>query len=249
MKQAFDAYSAYYDLVYQDKNYQAEVNYVDDLLTQHGTDVSKLLEFGSGTGVHGNLLAECGYQVTGIELSAQMVDQAVISEHFNCLQGDIRNVRLNKIFDAVISLFHVMSYQISNKDIVAAMESAALHLPVGGLFIFDFWYTAAVYAQKPTVRVKRMKNESAQITRVAEPRLYPNDNRVDVHYAIDIHDVISGQYREIEEVHSMRHFSLPEIDLLAQITGFERLAAQEFVTGNNPSEDTWGVCVVLRKKK
>ena len=41
----------------------------------------------------------------------------------------------------------------------------------------------------------------------------------------------------------MRHFSLPEIDILASIHGFQRVLAQEFLTGQ-ASENTWGVSVV-----
>jgi SAM-dependent methyltransferase len=66
----FDAYTHYYDLLYQDKNYEAEVNYIDNLLTRHGIAGCDVLEFGSGTGRHGRLLADKGYRVTGIERSA-----------------------------------------------------------------------------------------------------------------------------------------------------------------------------------
>ena len=45
----------------------------------------------------------------------------------------------------------------------------------------------------------------------------------------------------------MRHFNLLEIDILSDVHGFERVQAEEFLTGNLPSEKTWGVCVVLRK--
>ena len=37
------------------------------------------------------------------------------------------------------------------------------------------------------------------------------------------------------------------IDLLAEAAGFERLTAEEWLTGAPPSEATWGVCLVLRK--
>jgi hypothetical protein len=46
----------------------------------------------------------------------------------------------------------------------------------------------------------------------------------------------------------MRHFSLLELDLIAARSGFERLGAQELLTGNAPSEQTWGVCLVMRKR-
>ena len=247
MSQVFDAYSAYYDLFYHDKDYIAEVDYIDKLLTRYGNKVHEILEFGSGTGIHGKLLAQSGYKVTGIELSQQMVDRAKEIKGFSSRQGDIRNVNLGRTFDAVISLFHVMSYQVTNTDIQATLSNAAAHLLPGGLFVFDFWYSPAVYAQKPEVRVKRQEDDRIKITRIAEPSIYPNENRVDVHYTIHAQEASTGEYHVFEEVHPMRHFSLPEIDLLAATTGFEKIGEEAFLTGETPGEDTWGVCVILRK--
>ena len=45
----------------------------------------------------------------------------------------------------------------------------------------------------------------------------------------------------------MRHFSVPELDLFAEQSGFERLSAEAYLTGEVYSEDTWGVCFILRK--
>ena len=45
----------------------------------------------------------------------------------------------------------------------------------------------------------------------------------------------------------MRHFSTPEIKLLAYTTGFELLHAEEYLTKAAPSEKTWGVCYILKK--
>ncbi len=72
----FDSYSRYYDLLYRDKDYAAEVAYIDQLLSRHALSGPEILEFGSGTGQHGRLLAARGYRVTGIERSAEMVAQA-----------------------------------------------------------------------------------------------------------------------------------------------------------------------------
>jgi hypothetical protein len=45
----------------------------------------------------------------------------------------------------------------------------------------------------------------------------------------------------------MRHFSIPEIGLLAEHTGFKILKTEEFLTASDPSERTWGVCIILKK--
>ena len=246
-KTVFNAYSRYYDLLYRDKDYLGEANYIQSILTRHGVSKGSLLEFGSGTGKHGCLLANRGYHVHGIERSAEMVAKAMVSEGFICQQGDICSVQLETTFDAVLSLFHVISYQVTNDELREVFARANEHLRPGGLFIFDFWYTPAVYSQRPSVRVKRMADAQVEITRLAEPVIYVNENRVDVNYTIFARNLVSSAVETTTETHSMRHFSLPEIDMLAASGGFERIGAEEFLSGKPVDENTWGVCVILKK--
>jgi SAM-dependent methyltransferase len=246
-KNVFNAYSRYYDLLYHDKDYVGEATYIQSLLTLHGISRGDLLEFGSGTGKHGRLLAAQGYTVHGIERSADMVAEAEIAPGFTCQQGDIASTSMGRQFDAVLSLFHVISYQTSNTQLQAVFANAAAHLHVGGLFIFDFWYSPAVYSQKPVVRVKRMAEGNVEITRIAEPIVHSNENRVDVNYTIYACDLDTHGLQTFHEKHSMRYFSLPEIDILASQHSLDRLAAEEFSTGNPPSESSWSVCVVLKR--
>jgi SAM-dependent methyltransferase len=243
----FAAYGRYYDALYRDKDYLAEAQYIQHLLCRLGAPNGTILEFGSGTGQHGRFLAEQGYVVHGIERSPEMVARAASAPGFTCQQGDIAHTKTGRQYDAVISLFHVISYQAPNDQLNAVFANAAAHLPVGGLFVFDFWYAPAVYTQQPMVRVKRMSDEQADITRIAEPTLLPNENRVDVNYTVFVRDRETGMVETLSEVHAMRYFTLPELDLLGNTYGFTRVEAEEFLTGRAPSADTWGVCVVLRK--
>jgi len=243
----FNAYSRYYDLLYRDKDYPGEAAYIHSLLTRHGVSQGDLLEFGSGTGKHGRLLAGLGYRVHGIERSSEMVAQSSQTGDFTCQQGDICAIDLGRTYAAVLSLFHVISYQTTNAAAQAVFARAAAHLEPGALFVFDVWYSPAVYAQRPVVRVKRMADDQIEITRLAEPVIYPNKNRIDVNYTVFVQDRASGAVETLTETHPMRHFSLPELDLLAAGAGFERLAAEEFLTGHTPGEATWGVCLVLRR--
>jgi SAM-dependent methyltransferase len=243
----FGAYGRYYDLLYRDKDYGAEVEYIARLLKRCGATGHELLELGSGTGKHGRLLAERGYRVLGIERSAEMVARAEATRGFESRQGDARTISLGRRFDAVLSLFHVVSYQTLNADVRAVFARVAEHLERGGLFVFDVWYRPAVYAQRPAVRIKRLAEPGVEITRLAEPVVHPNENRVDVNYAIIVRNTVTTACETFAEVHPMRHFSLPELDLFAEAAGFERLCAEGFLTGAQPGEDTWGLCVVLRR--
>ena len=76
MNKVFDAYAAYYDLLYQDKNYHKEAKYILRLLEDNGISSGKILELGSGTGKHAEEFAKMGFFVHGIDLSPEMVQEA-----------------------------------------------------------------------------------------------------------------------------------------------------------------------------
>ena len=244
----FDSYSQYYDMIYSDKDYMAEIRYIEDLLGRYKISGNRLLELGSGTGKHGSLLAERGYDVTGIERAPEMAAQAASADRFVCQVDDICTVKLGCCFDAVLALFHVISYQVTNQSVRAVFDRASEHLLAGGLFIFDVWYTPAVYEQQPSVRIMRLERDGVKIIRIAEPDLHSNANRVDVHYTILVEDLINGKINTLTEVHPMRHFSIPELEFIAATAGFELVGAEGFLNGAKPSSNTWGVCLVLRKK-
>ena len=50
MNQVFDGYAQYYDLLYQDKNYVAEVEYITSHIQEHAQDSKHILELGCGNG-------------------------------------------------------------------------------------------------------------------------------------------------------------------------------------------------------
>jgi hypothetical protein len=143
----------------------------------------------------------------------------------------------------------VISYLTDNDSLLKTFQNANKHLTSNGLFIFDIWYSPAVYEQKPEPRLKRMENSQLKLTRFAEPFSHENRNVIDVKFSLFAKDLETGEGHELEELHPMRHFSIPEIDLLSRQTGFKIIKCEEFITGLNPSKDTWGVCFVLEKIK
>lgn len=252
--EVFADYARYYDLLYRDKDYAAEAGYVDGLLRRFHPSARTILELGSGTGIHASLLARRGFTVHGIERSPEMLARSLaLSEsmpdvrgRLTFSRGDIRESRLGRRFDAVIALFHVISYQTANEDVTAAFDTARHHLEQGGMFAFDAWYGPAVLTERPAVRVKRMADDRSEVTRLAEPVLQPNENRVDVKYHVFVRDKVSGSVAELKETHAMRYFFRPEIERIASHAGFQCLHAEEWLSGRAIGCDTWGVCFCLR---
>jgi SAM-dependent methyltransferase len=75
-------------------------------------------------------------------------------------------------FDAVVALFHVISYQT---DFAVALDTAARHLKTGGLFLFDVWHGPAVLFQRPSAREKIAIDGSRRVVRKATPELRAQD--------------------------------------------------------------------------
>ena len=247
MNNLFDLIGDYYDLIYSEKNYSEEASFVSEILEKYKIEGNSILELGSGTGIHATELAKQGYFVQGIERSQQMLLKSKTHQRYIPLLGDIRDINLEKKFDAVISLFHVISYQTKNEDLDLVFDNVGKHLNDGGLFLFDFWYSHAVYNLKPEVRVKRFHDEDYNILRISEPQSISEKNRVDVKLTFFVESKKDSFIEKFVEVHPIRHFSLPEIELVASKHNFKLLKSGEWLTNKSPSENTWGVYSILKK--
>ncbi|MBR8826546.1 MAG: class I SAM-dependent methyltransferase [Gomphosphaeria aponina SAG 52.96 = DSM 107014] len=250
----FGNYSQYYDLLYRDKDYATEAEFIHKLIQNYAPNAQSILELGCGTGHHAELLAKYGYKIQGVDLSEEMLKKAGdrlaqlppdIANGLKFTQGDIRTLKLNQQFDVIISLFHVISYQTSNPDLLATFETVKKHLKPGGIFIFDCWYGPGVLSDRPSVRVKRLENEQIKVTRIAEPVMYPNKNLVDVNYQVFITNKTTGAVEELQETHTMRYLFKPELELMLSNFQLSIKEYKEWLTQKEPNFDTYGVYFVV----
>jgi SAM-dependent methyltransferase len=252
MKKFGDTYSQYYDLLYQDKDYVGEVDYIDNLIAEFGEgEIKTILDMGCGTGRHAELLCDKGYSVHGVDLSQDMLDIAEQRRRgressLSFSLSNISELDLNKKFDTVTSLFHVASYQSSNEDLIKFFKVAKEHLNIGGVFIFDFWYGPAVLVDLPVTRVKRLESQSLKVTRLAEPVLIPQRNIVDVNYDIFL-ELGADIMERKQETHSMRYLFDPELEIVCDLEGFSIECKYEWMSGKSPSLSSWNVVWVVRK--
>jgi len=262
--EVFDAYAEYYDLLYKDKDYASESEYVSEVIRRHRPNARALLELGSGAGRHAGRLAQSGYTVHGVERSQGMLEQArrlhpdaAIYEEgqdvtdfgasLSFSLGDLRTVRLGQTFDAVISLFHVFSYLSTNEALAAGFATAATHLNPGGVLVFDCWYGPAVLTDLPQARDKHIESELICADRHTEIEMDFAENVVNVAFDVTVTNRRENTQERFREVHPMRYLFIPEIDMHAAASGFRRVAVEEWLTGKPPTEKSWGVCFVLRR--
>jgi len=245
----FKAYSLYYDLLYREKDYQSEAKYILQLLSSFELNLESILDFGCGTGKHDVIFANQGLSIHGVDVSESMIRQAKQYESgkLKFEVGDMRKHRLDKKFSAVISLFHVMSYQTENADLINSFKNASYHLEKGGLFIFDCWFGPAVLNDPPTVRIKRLEDTHIKVVRITEPVMVPLKNTVLVNFDIHIEDTHSKSYSTVTETHKMRYLFYPEIAVIAEMTGFQIVKCEKWLGGGEPDINSWYATFVLQK--
>ena len=246
----FAGYAEFYDLLYGDKDYEAECNFLEDILCRYAqAPVQTILDLGCGTGGHAFPLVRRGYRVTGVDRSQDMLaiarsKGADLSPSPIFRHGDIRDLDLEETFDVVIAMFAVISYMTTNEDLLAAFRTARRHLRPGGLFVFDAWFGPAVLSQRPTDRCRVIERDGERIIRLVRPELHILDHLVHVQYRVLR---LTGQSltKDVDETHAVRFLFPQEI---LHLTGASRLRVRRVCPfmrlDDTPTESDWNFTTV-----
>ena len=85
----FEDYSAVYDALYRDKDYQAETDFLGEVFNKYAkSHPQTILDLGCGSGAHAFGLTRRGYRVTGVDRSERMLELA--REHHLSKTGTLR---------------------------------------------------------------------------------------------------------------------------------------------------------------
>lgn len=139
----FDRLADYYDVLHEDVDYPAECDLLETVFRRHLPDPPvSILDLGCGTANHALILAERGYQVTGIDASAAMlrVARAKARGRRNpvFLRTDMRSFELDRMFDAAVCMDGAFTHLLTDRDLVAHLRNVRSHLNPGGAYAFEF---------------------------------------------------------------------------------------------------------------
>ncbi len=106
----------------------------------------RVLELGSGTGRILLALAKENYQVTGIEISRDMLkicreklaeENQEIKNNVTLIAGDIKEVSLENAFDLILAPCNLLNYFLEVSEIKQIFKRVEEHLAAEGVFIVD----------------------------------------------------------------------------------------------------------------
>ena len=243
---SFEYLAKYYDLIYKNKDYKREVNFIEDIF-ENTYKPKKILEIGCGTGNYTRILLERGYEITAVDISENMLKIAKEKCACNFISGNIRDISINDKFDACIAMFAVMGYITENSDIVKVLNNIHKHLKPNGLFVFDVWNGLAVLRILPESRIKEAENDEVKILRIAIPNLRSFNHICEVNYKLIILNKEDITFNEVNEKHVVRFYFPQEIKHYLEEAGFAVLKICPFLDLNgNVDETVWNIAVIAK---
>jgi len=176
----------------------------------------RALEFAIGTGRVAVPLAERGVSVTGIELSAPMIDRLrtkVDEERIPVVVGDMATVRAPGEYTLVYLVFNTISNLLTQAEQVACFRNAARHLTPGGRFVIELWV--------PELRTLPPGRQATVWH--SEPGYIGLDTYDVLHQHVVSHHFHFDGGKQAQLFRSPHRYIWPaELDLMAQLAGFER---------------------------
>jgi SAM-dependent methyltransferase len=244
-------YASAYDSLYQDKDYEKECDFLEGIFRKSSGKIRTVLDLGCGTGGHALILAKRGYQVTGVDRSADMLSAAKEKAQdaaidLELIESPIQELNLGRKFDAVISMFAVFSYQIENRDLALACKTARNHLNNDGTLVFDAWHGLAVMTDPPTERAKEIVSGDKRIIRITRPSVNALSHTVDTNFKVlNLNKGILTS--ETEETHTMRFLFPEEIKYFLEVAGFNEISFCPFLRPDSRlTMSDWNMTVVAR---
>lgn len=235
------------DLIYDANIYDGMNTHMDDLpfymrWLPKNRD-ARILELCCGTGRLTIPIAGEGYDISGVDYTPSMLEQAKgkASEaglEIKFIEADIRTLDLQKKYDLIFIPFNSIHHLYRNEDLFQALNAVKNHLKDGGLFLLDCFNPNIQYiveGEKEQQEIAAYTTDDGREVSIMQTMRYERKSQIN---RIEWHYFINGQFDSIQNL-DMRLFFPQELDAYLEWNGFEivhKFGSFEEETFNDHSE-------------
>lgn len=247
---SYERFAYVYDYLMQDVPYDGWLKYVNKLAADYSIEGKRVLDIACGTGELSLRLASHGYDVTGVDLSGDMLmiaqeKASAQNAKIQLFQQDMSRLDSLGEYDIITIFCDSLNYLEEEKDVENTFKSVYSHLKQDGLFLFDvhsiFKMTQIFMNQTFTVT-----DEEVSYIWDCFPGEEPNSVEHELTFFVKDDDTL--QYERVEELHKQRTYPILTLkDWLTNI-GFDVLTVTADFTEQPPSDQSERIFFACKKK-
>jgi len=240
-----------YDELMKDAPYDEWVRFVKDMAAKYYNHHERLrfLDLACGTGELSIRFAEAGFDVTGVDLSEDMlaVAQAKAAEkgvQIPFYQQNMAELEGLEHFDVIGIFCDSLNYLESEKEVVATFVHVFQSLKPDGLFLFD---VHSLYKITNIFSEQTFAQNDEEIAYIwnSFPGEYPNS--VEHELSFFVFDEQSQKYDRFDELHFQRTFSIDQYSQWLTEAGFTILEISADFGSGTPEEQSERIFFVAAK--
>lgn len=225
-------------------------NIMDDSLYDKWTDFSlrhfpkdkkkrKLLELACGTGIQSVRFAQAGFDVTGLDLSQDMLDLAekrskTAKTKIDFVQGNMLDLSNVSGFDIVTCYSDSICYMEDEVDVGDVFQQVFNALNPGGTFIFDVHSTYQTDEVFPGYNYHENAEDFAFVWDTYEDEA-PHSIVHELTFFVKDED---GRFTRFDEVHEERTYDILTYDILLEQAGFKDVKVYADFEDKEPVADS-----------
>ncbi|MEF3273498.1 MAG: class I SAM-dependent methyltransferase [Chloroflexus sp.] len=246
----YNRYAAVYDGSGQIRFALLTALYLEEILQRHPVEGRRVLDLACGTGTLLAILAERGWEVTGLDSSAAMLAQAAAKlahapTKVELYHGDMREIATllpANAFDLVTCTYDSLNYLIGSKDLAACLQGVAQVLAPRGLFVGDMntrhflavdWGQCQLSEQPGYVQIERTYFDPTSDTSTMWLTGFIGDDH--------------AGYERFDEIHIERAYPTVQVAALIETAGLVLEGCYDGFTFQPPVATTQRICWVARK--
>ncbi len=238
---SYTVFAQFYDRLTENAEYEVRSDYISGFFSGYKKGTA-LLDIACGTGRMCKLFSDKGYDVTGIDLSEDMLTHAAqtCGSTVKLIQSDMCDFTLLKKTDFCICCLDSINHLKDIESVRKCFKSVALNLKKDGIFVFD---VNTVYKHKNILADNAFIFDEKDFF-LSWDNEYIGDNTVRI--LLDFFIFNGKNYDRYSEEFFEKAYTVDEI--VSSLPDFEIVGIYDDLTVQPPKEDSERIYFVCRRK-
>ena len=220
---SYQIFSHFYDKVMDQTTYQDWLAFIERYQPTKKETLS-IMELACGTGIIAVELAKKGHQVTGVDLSDDMLALAyerMVEERVSLqlVEADMRELEELGSFDLVTCFSDSLCYLPEEEDLALVFKGVYDNLAVGGTFLFD---VHSLYQMNEVFPGYQYIYQDEEDVFLWESYALEVENAVE-HVLTFFVQEEDGRFQRMQEIHEERSYPLETYQALLKAAGFAQV--------------------------